>query len=142
MNLPFYTSGFLYRLKTKQILLLQTPTLDNAWSTIGGESRAGEGATLAFQRIMYRLLNIDLKINHIFPVYDYFHSIRNKVNYVFYAEVGKTGIPNTPKSIFSWFTFHETAKLLFHPQTKQDIIVGERVINAKWRDNEAKQSLR
>ena len=141
MHNPFYASGFLYSLKTQQILLLKPQNkdeLNSLWSTLGGESREGEEAEAAFQRIIYRLLNINLKNKLIYPVYDYFHNIRNKINYVFYAEVGKTNIFDAPKSIFSWFTFHETLKLSFSIQTKQDIVVGERVINAKWRDNEAK----
>ena len=141
MQTSFYASGFLYSLKTQQILLLQPPDLTSFWSTLGGESKEGEETQVAFQRIIYKILNIELKNKHIFPVYDYFHNIRNKMNYVFYAEVGKPKIPNTPKSIFSWFTFHETLKLPFNTQTKQDLVVGERVINLKFREDELKQGL-
>lgn len=139
MQTPFYASGFLYSLKTQQILLLQPPDLTSFWSTLGGESKDGEETQVAFQRIIYKLLNFDLKNKHIYPVYDYFHNIRNKMNYVFYAEVGKPKIISTPKSIFSWFTFHETLKLPFNAQTKQDLVVSERVINLKYRENEAKK---
>ena len=41
---------------------------------------------------------------------------------------------------FSWVGFGETNKLSFTPHSKQDVIVGERVINAKWRENEAKNA--
>ncbi len=137
---PFYASGFLYSLKTQQILLLQPSNLTSFWSTLGGESKKGEETQLAFQRIIYKLLNFDLKNKHIFPVYDYFHNIYNKINYVFYAEVEKTNIYHVPKNIFSWFTFHETLKLPFSTQTKQDLVVGERVINLKYRETEAKNA--
>ena len=138
MQTSFYASGFLYSLKTHQILLLKTPQKDDIaslWSTLGGEGSEGEEAIATFQRIIQKLLNISLKKKDIYPVYDYFHSTRNKISYVFYAEVGKTKIFNaSKKGILSWFSFHETLKLPFTTQTKQDLVVGERVINAMWRD--------
>ena len=105
---------------------------------LGGESKDGEEAQVAFQRIISKLLKINLKKGDIYPVYDYFHNTRNKVNYVFYAEVGRTKNFNAAKEgVFSWVSFRETLKLPFTTQTKQDIVVGERVINAKWRADEA-----
>lgn len=142
MHKSYYASGFLYSPKTHRILLLsseQKDDLTSLWSTIGGESKEGEEAQTTFQRIIYKLLNLNLKVNHIYPIYDYFHNTRNKVNYVFYAEVGKPSTFNASRGLLSWFTFHETLKLSFTSQTKQDIVVGERVINAKWRDDEAKR---
>lgn len=145
MHPPFYASGFLYSPKTHQILLLQ-PTQENDtssfWSLLGGESKGGEEAQVTFQRVISKLLNVNLKVKHIYPVYDYFHNARNKVNYVFYAEVGKAkAFSASKRGLLSWVSFRETLKLPFTSQTKQDIVVGERVINAKWRDNEAKNSL-
>lgn len=142
----FYVSGFLYNLKTYQILLLQSNQEKDVpifWSTLGGDSIAGEDAQLTFQRIINKRLHILLKTKDIYPIYDYFHDTRNKLNYVFYAEIqDPTIFESLKKGNFSWFTFSETVKLLFTPQTKQDIVVGERVINAKWRDDEANRSLR
>lgn len=138
MQTSFYASGFLYSLKTHQILLLQTPQKDDIasiWSTLGGEGNEGEEAQAVFQRIIQKLLNINLKKKDIYPVYDYFHATRNKISYVFYGEVGKTKIFNVSKEgILSWFSFHETLKLPFTTQTKQDLVVGQRVISARWRD--------
>lgn len=115
--------------------------MPSLWSTLGGDSIEGEDAQLAFQRIINKKLNLNIKVKNIYPIYDYFHSVRNRANYVFYAEVGKTKTFNaSKKGIFSWFTFKETLKLPFTTQIKQDIVVGERVINAKWRDNEAKKT--
>lgn len=141
IHTPFYASGFLYNLKTHQILLLSSGSKDDissAWSIIGGESKEGEEAQHTFQRIIQKKLNINLKKKHIYPIYDYFHSTLNKINYVFYAEVKKTKIRSDLRgSTLSWFTFSETLKLPFTTRTKQDIVVGERVINAKWRNDEA-----
>lgn len=145
MHFPFYASGFLYSPKTYQILLLQSKQkadIKPVWSMLGGESINEEEAQITFQRIVNKLLGLNLKPKDICPVYDYFHDVRNQVNYVFYAEV-----KNSPEfdpfegDIFSWVALDETAKLSFTACTKQDVIVGERVINAKWRDNQAKKLL-
>lgn len=137
MHKSFYASGFLYCLKTHQILLLQTPKKDNVlplWSMIGGESEEGEEAYATFQRIIRRLLNVNLKTKQIYPIYDYFHDTLNKVNYVFYAEVKSPQVFKSLKeNTFSWVSFSETPKLPFSAHAKQDVIVGERVINLKSR---------
>ncbi len=139
----FYASGFLYSLKTHQILLLkpqQTDSADSLWSTLGGESGEGEEAEAAFQRIVNELLDVNLKTKDIYPVYDYFHETKDKINYVFYGEVKNPKKFNHFKeNICSWVTFHEIPKLPFTTHSKQDVIVGERVINAKWRDDEARK---
>jgi len=106
----------------------------SSYSLLGGESKEGEDALTTFQRIILKLLKINLKTKHIYPVYDYFHDTLDKVNYVFYAEVKSPKTFNSfKKNTLSWVTFNETLKLLFSPHTKQDVIVGERVINLKMR---------
>lgn len=141
MQTSFYASGFLYSLKTRQILLLQSQQKDDlVWSTIGGEGIEGEEALEAFRRIVQRILNIDLKTKNIYPVYDYFHEPLNKINYVFYAEIKSPKVFNSLKKDFSWVSFSETLKMLFSAQTKQDVIVGERVINLKWRQSQELQT--
>lgn len=133
----FYASGFLYSLKTHQILLLQSPKTDDVascWSTLGGESKEGEEAQVTFQRVINELLKLNLKVKHIHPVYDYFHDGLDKINYVFYAEVkNPKKFSSLKTSTFSWVDFSETLKFLFSDHSKQDIIVGERVINLKSR---------
>lgn len=141
----FHASGFLYNLKTHQILLLQSEAQDDvtsSWSMIGGDSRQGEDAPTTFQRVISELLNIELKPKHIYPIYDYFHDKLNKVNYVFYAEVGKNLKFTLQKdNNLSWVSFDKILKLVFPAHTKQDVVVGKRVIDAKERDEEAKDLL-
>lgn len=140
MHKSFYASGFLYSLKTHRILLLASTKNDDIvslYSTLGGESKEGEEAQVTFQRIVLETLDVDLKMKHIYPVYDYFHDTIDKVNYVFYAEVGKTLNFDPLNLDLSWVTFQETPKLSFSTQTKQDVIVGQRVINLKERVDEA-----
>lgn len=133
----FYASGFLYSLKTHQILLLCS---EQTWSMLGGESNEGEEAEATFARIVNKLLNISLKEKNIHPVYDYFHDEKDKINYVFYAEVKKPQeFDCLEKDAYCWVAFKETPKLPFAAHSKQDVIVGERVINAKWREDEAKK---
>ncbi len=137
-------SGFLYNKKARQILLIQTKKEGSltSWSTMEGDVNAGEDVQEAFQRIINNLLKIKLKTKDIYPVYDYFHDNRRKSNYVFYAEVkSKTRFDDIKTGSPSWIAFSETTRLPFAPQTKQDIIVGERVINAKLRDIEAKKMM-
>lgn len=143
MQTSFYASGFLYSLKTHRILLLKSQKKDSAdflWSTLGGECVAGEEAEVAFARIINELLNLNLKTKDIHPIYDYFHDEKDKNNYVFYAEVkSPKELSSLQEDTFSWVTFHDMPKLLFSAHSKQDVIVGERVIHAKWRDDEAKK---
>lgn len=116
----------------------QKDSTDFLWSTLGGDREKGEEAQAAFQRIINELLNLNIKAKNIYPVYDYFHDAWNKDNYVFYAQVkSPREFRNLKEGTFSWVSFDEISKLLFTPHSKQDVIVGERVINAKWRENEA-----
>lgn len=141
MHNSFYASGFLYSLKTNQILLLQSKQTDDAksqWSMLGGESREGEEAEETFQRIVNDLLDANLEKKHIHPVYDYFHDTLGKTNYVFYGEVkAAKDFDALAENSFSWIAFSGMPKLLFSNHTKQDVIVGERVINLKAREDQA-----
>lgn len=141
---PFFVSGFLYSLKTHQILLLKTQKKDSSdflWSTIKGENHKNENAPAAFQRIISQSLGLNIKIKDIYPIYDYFHDKWNKDNFVFYAEVKHSKqFDRLKKDNFSWVSFDEISKLLFTTNCKQDVIVGQRVINAKFRDDEESKS--
>ena len=130
----FYASGFLYSLKARKILLLNPSNLNSLWSTLSGESKQGEEAPVTFQRVVMELLSLNLEMKHIYPVYDYFSDILKKTNFVFYGEVKR--IPDLiypKKDTFSWLTFSDTLKLLFSQNSKQDVTVGQRVINLKQR---------
>ncbi|MBI2019348.1 hypothetical protein HYS95_01595 [Candidatus Daviesbacteria bacterium] len=136
MQDSFYASGFLYSLKKNKILLIHT---NEQCSLLEGDSCEGEEACAAFQRIVNKTLNLNLKEKNIYPVYDYFDDVKKKTNYVFYAEV-KNPVEFNPfeGGVYSWVSLAETSKLLFSGNAKQDVIVGERVIKAKQREEEAK----
>ena len=143
MQTSFYVSGFLYSPKTHKILLVQSKPINDLpspWSTLGGEGLGDEDAGKAFGKIISKHLDIILRPKDIYPIYDYFHDVIKKPNFVFYAEVKNPKISSrTKKGNISWFSFSEIVKLKFNKQTKQDLVVGERVISAKWRDDEAKR---
>ena len=135
---PFYACGFLYSLKHNKILLLQSKAQEDQpclYSMLGGEGIEGEEALVSFQRIVNKLLNVNIKSKDIHPVYDYCHSSNDKPSFVFYADIKNIkNISGLEEGTFSWLKFSETIKLKFNTQTKQDMVIGERVINAKLRD--------
>lgn len=145
MQTSFYASGFLYSLKTHKILLISSKQKEDQpslWSTLGGDGKEGENAQTAFQRIANKLLNLSLNKKDIYSVYDYSHDELEKVNYVFYAEVKSSKeFDSFNEDTYSWVAFNETSKLPFTAHSKQDVIVGERVINAKWRDDDLRKVL-
>jgi hypothetical protein len=138
----FYVSGFLFEPKSQQILLYQPNTKNETpslWSTIGGISRGKENALSTFKRVAQENLKIKLNLDKIYPVYDYFNNKLSKTNYVFYAEVENVKNFRPPHGgNFSWFTFKQTSKLPFSKETKNDIIVAERVIKAHAREKAAR----
>lgn len=143
MHKSFYASGFIYSPKLHQILLLKLQKEDSTdflWSTFGGVSSGEENPQIAFKRIIDELLGLNIKAKDIYPIYDYFHEAKDKINYVFYVEINNPRKFNSLKEgTPALVTFSEISKLPFTGHAKQDVIVGERVINAKWRDDEAKK---
>ena len=136
---PFYVSGFLYHLRTQQILLHQ-PNLGNnspsIWAMPGGAGIGEEDPQKSFQRVIYQLLNLRLDEKCIYPVYDYFNDALNTIHYVFYAKVKTTKNLSLPDNgVLSWFSFKQITKLPFSEQAKQDIIVSQRVIQAQARSD-------
>jgi len=144
MHKDFYASGFLYHPKSQQILLQQPNTADMGaeWSLFEGKSLNGETAERAFKRIIHSHLHLELKPKNIFPIYSYFHTDKGKHNYIHYAIVRKLEtFPNTKKTLFSWFTFKQVQKLHISDQIKQDIIVGQRVIDSAMRKSLGQQTI-
>lgn len=86
-----------------------------------------------FQETVVELLKFKLRESVIYPIYDYV--AKGKKRFIYYAEVKslKNFIENQ-NSRFGWFTQKEILKLKLDPQTKQDLIVGQRVINAQVRN--------
>lgn len=137
MHKDSYASGFLYHPSTRQILLQQqkqTRDTTPLWSLLGGIGKSSDNAQITFQRVVHKLLHIKLKLNTIEPVYVYFYKDTDKNHSILYAEIAKTKNFSSKRGIkFSWFTFKQILKLQLDEQTRHDIIVGQRVIDAKER---------
>ncbi|HUD05282.1 MAG TPA: hypothetical protein VMR59_04840 [Patescibacteria group bacterium] len=144
MHKDFYASGFLYHPKTQQILLQQpnTASTETEWSLFEGECLVKETAGEAFKRIIYSHLHLELKPKSIFPIYSYFHEGKGKNNFLHYAIVRKLEkFPDSKKALFSWFTFKQIQKMHIPDQIKQDIIVGQRVIDSAMRKSLGQQTI-
>lgn len=140
MHKTFYASGFLFERKTQQILLYQPALVNNPtlmWSTFEGVGYEEEDPLVCFKRIIKKKLKINLKVKNIYPVYFYFNNRLEMKNYVFYAEIEKPeDFKNIHGGTLSWFAFKQMNKIPISKQTKNDIIVSERVVkaNARKRD--------
>ncbi|OGE27055.1 hypothetical protein A3H85_03150 [Candidatus Daviesbacteria bacterium RIFCSPLOWO2_02_FULL_40_8] len=137
MQEPFYVSGFLYNPNSEKLLLIQTEANDDLitlWKMLVGEGNNGEPAEATFQRVINECLNLEVKPKSIFPIYDYFDEAQRKTNYVFYAEVRRSpSFEALQQGTPSWVRFSDISKFPFFANTKQDMVVGERVINLKRR---------
>ncbi|MBI2442372.1 MAG: NUDIX hydrolase [Candidatus Levybacteria bacterium] len=133
MHKTFYASGFLYLPQTQQILLQQGMNQTSPqWELIGGMSKKGESAEKAFARIVQEILHLKLPLKHVFPVYERNDGDNKLV--ILYADVTKAREFKPAKEhSFSWFTRKQVTKLPISSQTLQDIIVGQRVVDAKLR---------
>lgn len=126
MSKNSYPHGFLYHPDSQQILLQQKVDEQSVWTLLGGIG--GED----FQHVIAKILNFKLGPKAIRPVYDY--SVKGERHFVSYVEVKKAeDFPATKKLSFAWFSVKQLTKLPLSNQTKQDIIVGRRVIESESR---------
>lgn len=139
----FYASGFLYHPESAQILLQQTKSSDDepSWALLEIKGQGQETKGENFRRLVRTLLKLNLSFGQIHLIYDYYHAGLGKKYYVSYAEVDKLrNFPPAGKTVFAWFTQKEILKLHTSKLTKQDIIVGQRVINATVRKKAGEQT--
>ncbi len=140
MHKTFFASGFLYHLPSEQILLQHDKSLSSLWSLFEEQGNKNENPISVFQKAVYNKLHIKLHEKIIYPVYDYFKKDTGANYYIFYAQIALKNKENFSKnnSLTEWLTFKQVTKLPLSDQAKQDIIVTQRVIKAKARDEEAK----
>jgi hypothetical protein len=133
MHKKFYVSGFLYHLDSQQILLQQdtnSKDLPIQWYLFEGSYTEKNTAEMVFKNILSDLL--DIKVDTVNTVYSYENESKNQA--IVYAEIDKLQ-DFEPKNgiIFNWFSFKNIHKLQVAKQTKHDIVVGQRVIEASGR---------
>ncbi|MCL4418004.1 MAG: hypothetical protein M1365_15185 [Actinobacteria bacterium] len=141
MHKIFYASGFLYHSSTEQILLQQytSSSLKSPWFLFSGLYTEKEEPCDIFRNIIYNLLYIKIKTVH--PVYSYLNENINTNQFIVYSKL-KTlkNFYTREKLTFAWFTFKEVARLHITEQTKHDICIGQRVIDAAGRKSRGEQT--
>jgi len=124
-----YASGFLYHPETHQILLQQLKTPGNKyWTLFGIDNASEENIKDRLLEEINESLNLKIKFDSIYSVYNYVHKEKNV--FIFYAVVNKVHEILSSDCLYSWFTFKQIQKLPVTEQTKQDLIVGQRVIDS------------
>lgn len=144
MHKGFYASGFIYHPPTGQILLQKRKSATDTQTTLsmfGGVNLSGENAQGAFQRIIHKLLHLKLNPKSIYPVYTYFCKDMKRDHYIIYAELEKIKNFSSKKTVLTWFSFKQAQKLQATEQTKHDITVSQRVIEAKKRKSLGQRTL-
>lgn len=147
MHKDFYASGFLYHLPSQQILLQQKSTVDisdtsSLWTLFGGQGYLRENPEATFQRVVNKLLRIKVSLTNIYPIYTYFYKEINQDHAVVYAEVeNMQEFSSLNKIRCAWFTMKQILKLDISQQTKQDVTVGQRVIDSRMRKSLGLQTL-
>jgi len=133
MHKKFYASGFLYHLPTQQILLQQDTTSENfsnQWFLFGGRYTEKELPEDVFKKIIANLLQIRIDLVH--AVYSY--ETDDASQHIVYSEIDELiEFSSQNGLLFNWFPFKNMHKMQISEQTKHDIIVGQRVIEASGR---------
>lgn len=135
MHKDFYAGGFLFHPFSEQILLQQHNSdsgISSSWLLFGEISPEHINPEEVFKNLIHKLL--DIKIEMVYPIYSYNRGHNDKSQNILYSEINER--PNFPSKSglnFAWFTFKEVMKLQASEQTKHDIIVGQRVIEAATR---------
>lgn len=135
MHNIFYASGFLYHPSSQQILLQQNNSISytsSSWLLFGGLYLQKEEPEALFKNIVLKLLDIEIRIVH--PIYSYLNEDTGEFQYVVYSHLNKFHNFSSKNGLtFTWFSFKEVPKLKITEQTKHDIVVGQRVIEAARR---------
>lgn len=135
MHKKFYASGFLYHSPSQRILLQQSnsiPPTSSSWLLFGGQYLEKEDPKALFENIIFKLLDIKIKV--VRPIYSYFNYTTGEFQYIVYSQLSKFQNFSSKNGLtFAWFSFKDVLKLKITEQTKHDIVVGQRVIEATER---------
>ena len=131
MHKVFYASGFLYNSTSQKILLqLGNDQEDAQLSLFTGKCQKEDDAPGVLQRIFEETLQVKIPRDKIHPIYDYAHHDHEVDHFICYAEVGDSVMKKLGENkAVKWIPLEKLHKLKITPQTKQDITVGQRVIN-------------
>ncbi len=137
MHKGLYVSGFLYHEPSNQILLQQIQSISPSWSLFESEEvEEDANPATTFADLIRNTLQLKLVIKTIQEVYTYLNEDASKNYSITYAPVTslKTALAQSRDGkICKWFGPREILKLNLSPQTRHDVTVGQRVIDAKMR---------
>lgn len=130
----FYASGFIYHLPTQQILLHRRSldSTDSSWSLFSTQHNETTQPEAAFSDLISKIFH--KKFKEIYPIYTYTQDSSNITHSLLYAKTYE--LENfAPENgyTFQWFSFKDIIKLPMDQQTRHNIVVGQRVIEAVGR---------
>lgn len=139
MHKMFYASGFLYNSQTQQILLqlVDTTSEDSQLTLFSGKGDKKQDAIALFQQIIKAQFHITIPLKDIHPVYDYENKDLAGMQFVCYAEINEAVMKKLEKStVTKLLPLKKLPKLKVTEQVRQDITVGQRVINLIERERQ------
>jgi hypothetical protein len=134
MHNNYYASGFLYNSVTEKILLQSSPDGQYSHTLFSKKCLRNENSISIFQQTIQESLGISIPQQFIQQVYEYVLEDANEKHTIFYADISKMGDVTFPEKngTNEWFSTKELTKLKLQPQTKHDIMIGQRVIRAEY----------
>jgi len=139
----FYASGFIYHLPSQQILLQQQQSTSSTvfpWLLFEKSHGGNEQPEIIFKSIILNFLRIEVKT--VYPIYSYFNETTKQEQCLLYGIVKtQQEFPKKNGYSFHWFSFKEVLKIQANQQTKHDIVVGQRVIEATLRQARGEHTL-
>lgn len=131
INKQSFSIGFLYHADSARFLLQKDhESGPSNWKLMGSKCLTKFSAQ-SFKNLVQKQLNLEIQTLSIHHIYDYYQRDLGRDNFVSYAEVESLkDFPEILNQTFAWFTLKEISKLSLSQQTKQDLIVGQRVIDS------------
>ncbi len=130
-----YSGGFLYHPESQKILLQQDSSDPKSVWTLLGSANGKD-----FAQVVSDFLQLKLSAEAVLPIYDY--TAKGEKHVIVYAEVkNQKDFPKVKNFCFAWFTLKEISKLPLSAQTKQDLIVGRRVIDSQIRQDAGERTI-
>ena len=123
----FYSGGFLYNPKTRQVLLhlrdAKAPINPNKWAFFGGISENDETPKECFVREMQEELNIGIAEHEVLPLCDYLNTNRGTWRYVFYvqSELPASAMKLGEGADFRWIPLKEVFNYDLTKSVKSDL---------------------
>lgn len=143
MSSSVYAAGFIYNPHTDEILLYSSEKdPSKQWNLLEIEvTNSKHDPKKIFHKTIDKMLGVKVKPEAVYFVYDYTPDRASKHTHIYYVELPKSHKkPKAKKGDLLWTTFKQINKLNISTQTKQDLTVSLRVIQAKIREKQASEA--